>query len=134
MTKAQKIAEYDHVARERDTFMLALNDVLNQDVEFSSWCKESDSQGKYRVGMSRLDAADGGLMIVTYRHPGQGDYTTAQTLDSMESIGYLKPPGRTARPAGQGGAGQPRGPAGAAGRRSGSGSRPRAGPASPIMA
>jgi hypothetical protein len=76
MTKAQKIAEYDHVAAERDRFMLALNDMLNQDVEWSGWHKEHDSQGRYRVGLSRMDSASGGLVTLIYRHPNQRDYVT----------------------------------------------------------
>ena len=93
MTKAQKIADYDRVARERDTFMLALNDVLNQDFEFSSWCKESDSQGEYRVGVSRLNSAGGGVMVVTFRHPGQSDYTITQNIvDSKYPMGFYTNP------------------------------------------
>ena len=93
MTKSYKIENFEQTARERDLFMLALNSTLNQDVSFSSWCRETDgSEGRYRVGACRLHAADGGLLIVTYRHPNQGDYTTVQSRDGFATNGYINQP------------------------------------------
>jgi len=90
-TKEYKVTNFDLVSVERDRFMLATNDILNGTVTWSGWHREGDSDGKYRVGLSRLEAADGGLMIVTYRHPGQSDYTTVNSLDGMASIGFIQP-------------------------------------------
>lgn len=74
MTKKAKIEQFDAVARERDLLSLAVYDLMNDQVTWSGWHKESDSAGKYRAGVSRLDHT--ALLLITFRHPGQGDSTS----------------------------------------------------------
>ena len=83
MTKAYKIETYDQTARERDRFMLAINDQLNGAICWSHWVKDSYSEGKYRVGVARLEAPDGGYVLITFRHPRQMDYTTSYQADGF---------------------------------------------------
>lgn len=83
MTKAYKIENFDSISRERDRFMLAAQDLMNNDVCWSSWVKDPYSDGKYRVGASRLEAADGGLILICFRHPRQKDYLTVFQADGF---------------------------------------------------
>lgn len=85
MTKKYKAENFDQVYRERDLFMLALNDQLNGAVCWSHWTKDPYSEGKYRVGACRLESASGGLLIMTFRHPRQMDYTTVWAADGFEA-------------------------------------------------
>jgi hypothetical protein len=84
-TKAYKVEHFERVERERDAFMLALHDVLNQDVAWSGWHREDGSKGSYRVGASRLDSPSGGLLIVVSRYPGQSDYATVHDADGFQA-------------------------------------------------
>ena len=81
MTKKLMVESFPRMDQERTNFMLALNDVLNGEVTWGTWRAESDLQGKYRVGVCRMDSPAGGLAIVTFRHPGQGDYTSVYDLE-----------------------------------------------------
>jgi|ERR1051326_7546979 hypothetical protein len=86
MTKKQMVVEYPQLALERDRYMLALGDQLNNEVCWSNWVKDPYSAGKFRVGASRLESASGGLLLVTFRHPGQRDYTTVYDADGFEAL------------------------------------------------
>ncbi len=86
MTKKAKVEQFDAVARERDNFMCALHDVLNNQVTWGEWVKEHDGAGKYRAGLSRET-----LLLLTFRHPNQSDHTTAYDLDSeLVRLRYLR--------------------------------------------
>lgn len=86
MTKAYKIDNYERTARERDLFMLAMNDQLNNEICWSGWYRDFCSDGRYRVGVARLESADGGILLVTFRHPNQKDYTTVYAADGFEDL------------------------------------------------
>lgn len=87
MTKAAKLEAYDRVARERDRFMLATQDALNGDICWSHWVKDPDSDGRFRVGVARLESASSGYVLVTFRHPRQKDYTTVYDADVFNNDG-----------------------------------------------
>ena len=85
MTQKQKLERFDGLERESTRYMLAMNDLLNAVVVFSGWVREPNSDGKYRAGVSRLDSPAGGIVIVTYRHPGQGDHSSVYDLESFQA-------------------------------------------------
>lgn len=72
MTKKAKLENFDKLQAEKWMYELALNDVLNGDVVWSSWKHES-SGGKYRVGHAGANRATGGAMITVFRQNGQRD-------------------------------------------------------------
>lgn len=82
MTKKAKLEQFDELKRNYELYMLAMSDVLNGDVEWSSWIGESGG-GKYRVGWAGKDRANLGAMIVLFRFKGQRDSVGCFPWDSM---------------------------------------------------
>jgi hypothetical protein len=70
LTKQEAIEKANRMECENFRLSLALHDMANDAITWSGWHKESDGQGKYRAGVSRFESASGGLLIVTFRHPG----------------------------------------------------------------
>ena len=85
-TKKYKVENFERPAHERDNFMLALHDQLNNEVCWSGWYRDSYSAGKFRVGVSRLESASGGILMITFRHPNQKDYTSVYDADGFEAL------------------------------------------------
>lgn len=85
-TKAQKIQEFDQLSLERDRYMLAMHDAINGDICWSKWAKDPYSEGKYRVGTCRLEAADGGIALIAFRYPQQTDYVTVYAADGFKGL------------------------------------------------
>ncbi len=72
MTKKAKLEQFDELKRDHELYMLAMSDVINEDIQWSGWVGESGG-GKYRVGWAGKDRANLGAMIVVFRFKGQRD-------------------------------------------------------------
>jgi len=80
---------------ERTVLAQGLNDVMNGNVIWGKWVTDKGflvgnigTGGKYRIGVSRLDSASGGLVFQTYRTSGQNDHTAVYYLESWYSETY----------------------------------------------
>ncbi len=70
-------------ARDGFAAIITVQALLADTLVWSGWFSEGDaSEGEYRVGVFGLERCDGGFAVVTYRHPGQSDHTTAYYYES----------------------------------------------------
>lgn len=69
-TRQQLQERADQYAKDAGILHIALNDVLNRKVE---WFRK----GPHKLGIARPCGAEGGIVIHTFRHKGQSDYSCA---------------------------------------------------------
>lgn len=79
MSKAAKAEGYDRVMKRADLCELALHDVMNDQVRWGKWVNEAGSSGKHSCGISRANTR--GLLITTFRYPGQTDIVNVEWFD-----------------------------------------------------
>jgi len=83
-----RLENAEREAREGFAAHMTVRALLADSIVWSGWfCEEGHedgSAGEYRVGVFGLERCDGGFAVVTFRHPGQGDYTTSYYYDTYE--------------------------------------------------
>ena len=92
MTKREKIERFDAVDAERDRYMLALHDLVNNKFEFPVIEYKSDKIGRYKIRMSWRAMP---LFLVVYERAGQSDQayvlTEEQILRAADDGGSADP-------------------------------------------
>lgn len=80
LSKEQTESRIRDLEHQNTIHMLAMNDACSNQVNwFARFSGENGSH--YRMGVSRLSSANGGILFTTYSIKGQGPYTTVQYLD-----------------------------------------------------
>jgi hypothetical protein len=84
MNHKEALAEVDRLNNASTLYMLAMNDLAAGEVTWRHWFKSPD-YGSYRIGFSRLDSPNGGIVLMSYRQDAQSSpYTTVYYLDAIE--------------------------------------------------
>jgi hypothetical protein len=82
VSNKDKIANYDRLSAHSFRLECAVQDLAAGKVVWGRWKGEQD---KYRAGVSRLDGAGGGLLIMAFRYPGQTDSVSVHDLETAWS-------------------------------------------------